>query len=107
MILHIVLFRPIPDISDPDRQSLFDALSIAARDIPWVKRFHIGTRITHLRPYERLMTENYTHAAVVEFDDFAGLKAYLEHPAHDALGAKFMELLDVGLIYDYEVEAVR
>lgn len=104
MVLHIVLFRPKPNISESDRRALFDALSTAARDIPSVKRFQVGTRVTHGRPYEQLMTENYPYAAVVEFDDLAGLKAYLAHPAHEALGAKFMELLDVGLIYDYQVE---
>jgi stress responsive alpha/beta barrel protein len=107
MVLHVVLFRPKPDIADSDRQVMFDALSAAARDIPSVKRFQVGHRVTHGRPYERLMKEDFSYAAVVQFDDLAGLKAYLEHSAHETLGAKFMELLDVGLIYDYEVESLR
>jgi hypothetical protein len=102
MVLHIVLFRPKPNISESDRKALSDALSVAAKGIPTVKRFQVGTRVTHGRPYEQLMTENLPYAAVVEFDDVKGLKEYLEHPAHEALGTKFMELLEVGLIYDYE-----
>jgi hypothetical protein len=107
MVFHIVLFRPKPAISETDRQAMLDALSAAARGIPSVKRFHIGKRITHGRPYEQLMKEDLPYAAVIEFDGEAGLKAYLEHPAHDALGAKFMELLEAGLIYDYEMKPLR
>lgn len=105
MISHIVLFRPKPGISEADRRAMFDALAAAATDIPAVRRFHVGARITHGRPYERLMAENYPFAAVIEFDDLAGLQAYLNHPQHEKLGALFYELLDAGLVYDYEMES--
>ena len=103
MVFHIVLFRPRPGISDADRRALLDALALAAQTIPGVRRFHVGRRVTHGRGYEQLMTQDFPYAAVVEFDDLAGLKAYLQHPAHEALGAKFTELLEAGLIYDYEM----
>lgn len=52
------------------------------------------------------MTQDFPYAAVVQFDDLDGLQAYLQHPAHEALGAKFHELTPVGLIDDYEMEGV-
>jgi hypothetical protein len=103
MVLHIVLFRPNAGIADADRSALLAALEHAATRIPSVRRFHVGRRVTHGRGYEQQMTQDFPYAAVVEFDDLAGLQAYLRHPAHEELGARFQQMLDVGLIYDYEV----
>lgn len=106
MIAHIVLFRAKPGVTDSDRRAMFDAIGAAAAEIPTVRRFHIGNRITHGRPYEQLMTEDYPYAAVVEFDDLSGLEAYLRHPRHERLGTLFYQLLEAALVYDYALEAV-
>src|SRR5215212_1991011 len=103
MVFHIVLFRPRAGISETDRHAMFDALSAAATGIPTVRRFHVGNRIRHGRPYEHSMEQSYPYAAVIEFDDLAGLSDYLNHPQHEKLGALFYELLDAGLVYDYEM----
>jgi hypothetical protein len=105
MLFHIVLFRPKPEITDSDRKALLDALSAAATEIPSVRRFHIGARLTHEAQYERLAREDFPYAAIVEFDDLAGLQTYLRHPQHERLGRLFYELLESGLAYDYEVES--
>ena len=84
---------------------MFDALAAAATSIPAVRRFHVGSRITHDRPYEKVMREDYPYAAVIEFDDLNGLQAYLNHPQHEKLGALFYALLEVGLVYDYEMRS--
>jgi hypothetical protein len=104
MFAHIVLFRPRPDISPTDRQAMFDALQAAASGIPSVRRFHIGTRVKHGPQYEHLMTEDYPFSAVVEFEDLAGLQAYLQHPRHQALGELFYLLVEKALAYDYAME---
>jgi hypothetical protein len=104
VVVHIVLFRPKSGIGESDRRAMFDALSAAATNIPSVRRFHVGSRIRHGRPYEHLMEESYPFAAVIEFDDLAGLQAYLDHPRHEKLGALFYQLLDAGLVYDYEMD---
>jgi len=103
MVAHVVLFRPKPDVTPQERQSMFDALTAAATEIPSVRRFQIGTRILHGPQYEQLMTESYPYAAVVEFDDLAGLQAYLLHPRHQMLGELFYRLLEKALAYDYEM----
>ena len=106
MIAHVVLFRPKPDITAADRAAMLDALRAAATEIPSVRRFHVGDRITHGRAYEQLMTVDYPYAAIVEFDDLRGLEAYLQHPKHERLGILFHQLLEAALVYDYALEAV-
>jgi hypothetical protein len=103
VIAHLVLFRPRPDLSDADRRGLVDALSQALHEIPSIRRMRIGRRVTHGRPYESLMRVDYAFAAMLEFDDLAGLTAYLEHPAHDALAARFFAAFEDALMYDYEM----
>jgi hypothetical protein len=103
VVVHVVLFRPKSDLSDRDRKELFDALNAAATEIPSVRRFHVGARVTHGAAYERLAAQDFPFAAIVEFDDLAGLQAYLQHPRHEKLGSLFYALQDAALAYDYEL----
>ena len=50
------------------------------------------------------MRVDYEFAALIDFDDLAGLKAYLEHPAHEILADRFFQILEEGLMYDFELE---
>lgn len=102
MILHVVLFRPKADISEADRNAMFAAIRAAASEIPSVRRFQVGARITHGAGYERSMSDDYPFAAVIEFDDLAGLQAYLQHSKHRALGELLYRLQDASLAYDYD-----
>jgi hypothetical protein len=104
MLFHIVLFRPRPDLTAADRASLVEALESALQRIPSIRTFHIGRRVTHGAGYEALMSVSLDYAAVIEFDDLAGLKAYLEHPAHQALGSRFMSSLESSVIVDYQMQ---
>lgn len=104
MIAHVVLFTPRRDVTDRDREDLVAALARALAEIPSIRRARVGRRVTHGRPYESLMRTDYAYAAILEFDDVAGLKAYLEHPAHEALGARFFAVFEEALMYDYELE---
>ena len=106
MFVHIVLFRPKLGISETDRAAMFGALNDAAREIPTVRRFQVGARVTHGAAYEAVMTEDFPFAAIIEFDDLAGLQAYLRHPKHEALGRLFYQLQAAALAYDYEVNGV-
>jgi hypothetical protein len=101
MIAHVVLFKPRTDLSADARQRLAAAFETALREIPSIRRARVGRRITRGRSYESLMSVDYQFAAVLEFDDEAGLKAYLEHPAHQQLGALFFEAFEQALMYDF------
>ena len=104
MIAHVVLFKPRGDLSDAARRDLVDALTRALAEIPSIRRSRVGRRVLHGRPYESLMRTNYEYAAILEFDDVAGLEAYLEHPAHEALGAQFFAVFEEALMYDFELK---
>ena len=82
---------------------MFEALHAASTQIPTVRRFHIGRRTTHGAAYEAFMREDFPFAAIVEFDDLAGLQAYLRHPQHERLGMLFYQLQESALAYDYEI----
>jgi hypothetical protein len=103
MITHIVMFRPRGDLTASERQALASALTAALRAIPSIRRAAVGRRVTHGRPYEQLMRADLPYAALLEFDDLAGLQAYLDHPAHDGLAAQFFSSFDEALMYDYEL----
>jgi hypothetical protein len=103
MIVHVVLFRPRPALTSDARQGLANAFAHAIDGISSIKRARIGRRRTHGRAYEQLMREDYTHAAILEFDDIAGLTSYLEHPAHADLGARFFDCFEQALMYDFDM----
>jgi hypothetical protein len=103
MIAHVVLFRPRPDLGPDARAALTGAFEAAVREIPSIRRARVGTRVTHGRPYEALMGVDYQYAAILEFDDVAGLKAYLAHPAHDQLSSRFFSVCEDALMYDFEL----
>jgi hypothetical protein len=86
---------------------MFAALEAAATQIPSVRRFHVGTRTKHGAAYEPLMREDFPFAAIIEFDDLAGLKEYLRHPQHERLGMLFYQLQEIALAYDYETASLR
>jgi hypothetical protein len=105
MIAHVILFKPKPELTAEQRQAVLDGLSAAARGIPTIRRMRVGRRVRHGLPgYEQMMREDFEYAVVVEFDDVEGLKAYLAHPRHQAIGRHFTEASSAALAYDYELE---
>ena len=103
MIVHVVLFKPRPGLGIKERRALADAFSAAMTQIPSVRRARVGRRVRHGRPYEQLMAIDYSHAAVIEFDDVAGLQAYLNDPVHERLAVSFFAGFEHALMYDFEL----
>jgi hypothetical protein len=103
MIAHVVLFRPRADLPPQARNTFARALEQARREIPTIRRFHVGRRLRHGRPYEQAMLQDFPYAAVIEFEAIEGLKAYLDHPAHVDLARMWSTLSEMTLVYDYEM----
>jgi hypothetical protein len=101
----MVLFRPRPDLSMEDRRALIAALATALEEIPSIRRASVGRRVRIDRPYEQLTRIDLPYAAILEFDDVGGLRAYLDHPAHEDIANRFFAALAETLIYDFEMEA--
>jgi hypothetical protein len=53
--------------------------------------------------YEQQMSQDFEFALVLEFTDVAALKAYLQAPAHGALGDLFTTATSAALAYDYDL----
>ena len=108
MIIHLVLLQPKADLSAPDRDALLDAVRHAITTIPDIRRAHVGRRRIMGRPYDALVTRHFEYALVLEFNDEAALRRYLDHPAHEELGRRFYLSSDAALALDFEmVEAAR
>ena len=104
MLFHVVLFLPRAELGAADRACLVEAFEEALQRIPSIRRFHVGRRVTHGAGYEALMPVSLDYAAIIEFDDLAGLQAYLRHPAHEELGQRFMRSLEASAIFDYQMQ---
>lgn len=104
MIVHVVLFRPKPSLTPEAREALLASFTAAVQEIASLRRARVGRRVRTGRPYEQAMREDYTHAAVLEFDDQAGLLAYLAAPAHEELARRFFADVEQVLVYDFNLE---
>ena len=103
MITHLVLFRPNDSLGRGDREAILQALAEVVRQCPAIRACRVGRRVRHGLPgYEQAMTVDYEFALALEFDDVAGLRDYLTHPAHDQLGGFFSGAGTSSLAYDYE-----
>ena len=49
------------------------------------------------------MPIDFAFIGLLEFDDLAGLQAYLDHPAHAELGTLFYTSNAAALAYDYDM----
>jgi hypothetical protein len=103
MIAHVVLLRPRANLSKTDTAAVIEGFARALAGIPSIRRVQIGRRVLTGRGYEQLMHSDFPFAAVLEFDDVTGLHAYLEHPAHGAVGATVFAVAEEILVYDYEM----
>jgi hypothetical protein len=104
MISHVVLMKPRPDLSYADREGLVAAFETAIREIPAVRSVRVGKRVTHGAAYEASAPDAADYLIVLDFDDIAALRAYLDHPAHVELGTRFNRSLIAGFVYDFDVE---
>jgi len=101
MISHLVLMKPRRDLSDADRRAFVDAFERAVRDIDTVRAVYVGRRVRHGAGYEQT-SPDVDFVAVINFDDLDGLQAYLRHPAHQDLGARFGQAMAMAMVYDCE-----
>ena len=101
MIAHVVLFEPRHDLTQSQREAFASSFERAFTGIPQVRRARVGERKNQARLYDRLNTHDFPYIAIIEFDNEADLRAYLDHPAHDELGRLFYETSQRALAYDF------
>lgn len=103
MIAHIVLIKPKPSLSDEDRSRFLASFRQALAEIDTIRTSMVGSALSERIQYgQNLGRETYEYAAILEFDDVSGLRAYLEHPAHQELGRLFWQCCAATEILDVE-----
>ena len=103
MFVHLVLFRLRAGLSDADRDVMLDSFQRACREIPSVMRATIGLRTLVGAGYEQANGDAFPYAAMLEFNDPAGLKDYLQHAAHAEPARLFFAAIEASLIADYQM----
>jgi hypothetical protein len=103
MISHLVLMKPRSDLPVDERRAFIASFEQAVRTIPSVRGVRVGRRVRLGAAYESVSPDTADFFAAIDFDDMAGLQAYLGHPAHEELGTRFYQSLSSGWAYDFEV----
>ncbi len=102
MIRHIVLIRFQPQVTEAAIAAIFEELQAIKAVLPGVRSITAG-RSESPEKIER----GYMHGFVADFDDWAALEAYQNHPDHKAVGAQLVANavggLDGILVFDLPV----
>jgi hypothetical protein len=78
MIAHVLLIKPKATTDSSVWESLFNRLRELPAVIPDIKSVQVGKNVS-------VLPQGYTYGLVMHFEDADGLKAYINHPAHDAI----------------------
>ena len=83
MIRHIVFFKFKPEVTDTDRDQVFNLIRGAVAKIPQAKNFAIGKQLVPSEEWykERLATD-FTWGLSADFETEADLYTYQKHPLH-------------------------
>jgi hypothetical protein len=92
MIRHIVLVRFRPDVPEARIAAIFSDLERIRAFVPGILAITSG-RSESPEKIER----GYRHGFVVDFQDWAALQAYQDHPEHKAVGAALVAHAEGGL----------
>lgn len=103
MITHLVLFSPKASLDAGERAETIAALERACSDIPQIARVRVGRRRRLGYAYDALAPVAFEYAVIMEFASEADLDAYLNHPAHVALGHHFNNSADIALALDFTI----
>jgi hypothetical protein len=103
MIAHVVLFTPRASLTVHEREELILALERACLDIPQIRRVRIGRRRRLGCANDTMAPVDFQFAAILEFDTEGDLRAYLDHPSHDALGQRFTTAAEVAIAHDFDI----
>lgn len=100
VLKHVVMYKFKPEISAAQVQEVVDTFAGLPAKIDTVIGFEKGMNTS-----EEGKSDGLTHVFVVTFRDKAGLKVYLDHPAHAAYVQVVKDRREKVVVFDYEVPA--
>lgn len=87
MIVHIVLLKWRPDVTNDEVLEAFSQARDLPNEIPGVQRITIGRHYGESK-------HGFTHAISVQLDDERALENYLSHPARVQYNAQYLEPIE-------------
>jgi len=95
MVDHLVFFAVREDTSEEDLEDLVSSIRALRDEVPSTVDLSVGEDFSG-------RSGGYTHALLARFEDTAGLKEYMEHPAHLAVVEKLDATTTGRIVVDYE-----
>jgi hypothetical protein len=96
VLRHVVLFKFKKSATKKQVQNVVDEFAKLPKKIDTIIDFEMGTDVS----VENL-SKGFTHGFVVTFNNAAGRKTYLPHPAHKAFVKIVGPVIDEVLVFDY------
>ena len=95
MVDHLVFFAVREDASEEEVEDLLSSIRALRDEVPSTVDLSVGEDFSG-------RSGGYTHALLARFEDAAGLKEYMEHPAHLAVVEKLDTTTTGRIVVDYE-----
>lgn len=92
MIRHCVFLKFVAEVSNSDKDAIYQRLASLQSVVPGFERMVCGVNSS----IERL-SQGFDDGFVIDFVDASARDAYLAHPGHQRAGAGLVALLDGGL----------
>ena len=86
-VFHVFAFQWKPDTSKAQKEKAAKEITAFQGQIPGLLQTHVGPNISP-------RGKGYTFGGIMQFKDRASLDAYVQHPAHQALLAWLVPLID-------------
>ena len=102
VLRHVVMYKFKPELTAAQVQEVVDAFKGLPGKIPTIVEFEAGTNVS-----EEGKSEGFTHLFVVTFRDKAGLKGYLDHPAHADYVKVVKDRREKVIVFDYVTETKK
>ena len=95
MVDHLVFFAVREGASQEEVEDLVSSMRALKDDVPSTVDLSVGEDFSG-------RAGEYTHALFARFEDGAGLREYMEHPAHLAVVEKLEATTTARIVADYE-----
>ena len=95
MVDHLVFFAVREGASQEEVEDLVSSMRALKGDVPSTIDLSVGEDFSG-------RSGGYTHALFARFEDEAGLREYMEHPAHLAVVEKLEATTSGRIVADYE-----
>lgn len=96
--VHTVIIKMKKDAPAAATKALLDDIPAMLGKIPSVKGLWYGRRADEVSP--EFAVKDFSAGLVILFDNYDGLKRYLDHPMHVAFLEKHIKNLEAPLVYD-------